>query len=233
MNAPIALVTGAGRGIGRAIALRLSQEGYAVALAARSAHELERLAREIEAAGGRALALVMDVADLRSVEEGLHRLLEWSGGVLDVLVNNAGVFDIVEFPDLSPATWYRTLAINLNGPFHVTLLGWKGLERAERPHVVNIASVAAKQPFPANVAYGTTKYGLRGFSDTLRLDIQAIGGRVSTIYPGGTDTPIWDSIPGEWDRASMNRPEDVAEVVWQAVSAGPEEDVDDLDVPAP
>lgn len=227
------LVTGGGRGIGRAIALRFARAGARVAVAARTLVEIEIVRREVEAAGGQGLAVPMDVTDLASVEEGVHRTLEFGEGVLDVLVNNAGVFAIHPFEELSPATWYRMLAVNLNGPFHVTLMALKGLEASPRAHVFNVSSVAGKQAFPGNAAYCTTKYGLRGFSDGLRLDLAERGIRVSTVYPGATDTTIFDGVPGDWDRSRMNRPEDVAEVVWAAWRAPVEQPVDDLDVPPP
>ena len=225
------LVTGGGRGIGRAIALRFARAGARVGVAARTPREVEEVAREVERAGGRGLALELDVTDLASVERAVARLLEESGGVLDVLVNNAGVFAIHPFPELSPATWYRMVATNLNGPFHVTLLALRGLERSARAHVFNVSSIAGKQAFPGNVAYCTTKYGLRGFSDGLRLDLAPRGIRVSTVYPSATDTTIFDGVPGDWDRARMHRPEDVAELVWRAFQAPPGADVADLDLP--
>lgn len=225
------LVTGGGRGIGRAIALRFAAERARVVVAARTVEEIDAVAAEIAALGGRGLAVPMDVADLAAVEEGVHRALEFTGGVLDVLVNNAGAFAIQRFPELSPATWYRLVAVNLNGPFHVTWLALKGLERSASGHVFNVSSVAGRRPFEGNTAYCATKYGLRGFSDALRLDLAPLGIRVSTVYPGATDTAIFDSVPGEWDRAGMNRPEDVAEVVWHAHAAPPGADVADLDVP--
>ena len=232
-SSPSILITGAGRGIGRAIALRFARGGARVIAAARTEAELEQVVAEVEAAGGQGLAVPMDVTDLASVEEGLHRALEWTGGALDILVNNAGVFTIQPLAEMSPATWYRLLAVNLNGPFHVTLLSLKGLERSSRAHLFNIASVAARQPFEGSSAYCTTKYGLRGFSDVLRLELEPKGIRVSTVYPGATDTPIWDDIPGDWERDCMNRPEDVAEVVWSAYRAAPEADVADLEVAEP
>jgi len=231
--APSVLVTGGGRGIGRAIALRFARAGARVVVAARTAREVEAVAREAEALGGRALAVTMDVTDLASVERGMHAALEFTGGSLDVLVNNAGAFTITPFPELSPATWYRVLATNLNGPFHVTLLSLRGLEQSPRAHVFFVASVAARQAFPGNAAYCASKYGLRGFADALRLDLASRAIRVSTVYPAQTDTPIWDEVPGDWERARMNRPEDVAEVVWRAWAAPPERDVADLEVPAP
>ena len=227
------LVTGAGRGIGRAIALRFAREGARLVLAARSEPELAAVAREAEALGGSALPVPMDVTDLASVEEGIHRGLEFTGGVLDVLVNNAGVFAVVPFVEMSPATWYRLLAVNLNGPFHVTLLALKGLEASERGHVFNVSSVAGREPFAGSSAYCTTKYGLRGFSDVLRLELGERGIRVSTVYPGATDTTIFDDVPGEWDRSTMNRPEDVAAVVWEAYAAPPTADVAELEIPPP
>ena len=95
----------------------------------------------------------------------------------------------------------------------------------------NVSSMAGKRAFPGGVAYSTTKYGIRGFSDALREDLRADGVRVSTVYPGQTDTAIFKNVPGDWDRTKMNKPEDVAEVVWQAYHAAPGENVDDLDVP--
>ena len=233
MAEPAVLVTGGGRGIGRAIALRFAREGAIVVPAARTRSQVEAVAREVEAAGGRSLPVEMDVADLASVERGLAAALELTGGRLDVLVNNAGVFGIVPFAQMSPATWYRHVAVNLHGPFHVTLLALGALGRGERPHVFHVASQAARRAFPGNTAYCASKYGLRGFADALRLDLAPSGIRVSTVYPGATDTAIWDDVPGEWDRASMARPEDVAEVVVRAWRAPPEADVADLDVPAP
>jgi len=230
---PRVLVTGGSSGIGRSIALRFAGAGGRVVVAARTRSTLERVCGELEGQGARALAVELDVTDLRSVEEGVHQALEFTEGRLDVLVNSAGTFAIQPFPELSPATWYRMIATNLTGPFHVTLLALRGLERGQRAHVFNISSVAGRQAFPGNTAYCASKYGLRGFSDALRLDLESRAIRVSTVYPGATDTPIFDGVPGDWDRSSMNRPEDVAEVLWRAWNSAPGSNVADLVVPPP
>lgn len=228
---PSVLVTGGGRGIGRAIALRFAREGAHVTVAARTRREIEAVATEVALSGGRGLAVEMDVTDLASVEQGLDRALGATAGSLDVLVNNAGVFAIHPFPELSPATWQRMLATNLTGPFHVTRLALGALGQSRRAHVFNVSSIAGRRPFPGNVAYCATKYGLRGFSEALRLDLGPMGIRVSTVYPSATDTTIFDGVPGEWDRPSMHRPEAVAELVWRAFISRPEEDVADLELP--
>jgi NAD(P)-dependent dehydrogenase (short-subunit alcohol dehydrogenase family) len=225
------LVTGGGRGIGRAIALRFAREGAHVAVASRSSGELDRVVREIEAAGGKGRAQQMNVADHGSVEAAVWRAVEFTGGALDVLVNNAGVFDLKPFAEMDLATWRRHIEVNLNGPFFVTLEALAPLLAGTRPHLFNIASLAARQGFPGNTAYCASKYGLRGFGDALRLDLAPKGVRVSTVYPGSTDTSIFDKVPGQWDRARMNRPEDVAEVVWKAYNAPAGTPIDDLDVP--
>lgn len=227
------LVTGGGRGIGRAIALRFAREGALVAVASRTSAELDAVVAEIAAAGGKGRAQQMNVADHGSVEAAVYRAVEFTGGAIDVLVNNAGVFDVKPFAQMDVATWKRHIEVNLNGPFYVTLEALDALLASDKPHIFNIASGAARRPHPGNTAYCTTKYGLRGFGDALRLDLAANHVRVSTVYPGPTDTKIFDKVPGQWDRSKMNKPEDVAEVVWQAFHAPPGANVDDLDVPPP
>jgi NAD(P)-dependent dehydrogenase (short-subunit alcohol dehydrogenase family) len=224
------LVTGGSRGIGRAIALRFARERAAVVVAARSSQDLDSVVAEIEKAGGRGNAAQLDVRDYGSVEAAAWRASEFLGGAIDVLVNNAGVFDVKPIDKLDLQTWQRTLDVNLSGPFFVVKETLDALRESGRAHVFNIASIAAKRAFEGNVAYCASKYGLRGFSDALREDLAADRIRVSTVYPGATDTTMLDSLP-QLDRSKANKPEDVAEVVWRAYNAPASESVDDLDVP--
>jgi 3-oxoacyl-[acyl-carrier protein] reductase len=232
MTAPKVLVTGGGRGIGRAIALRFAREGARVVVAARTSTELDNVVAEVERAGGAAIAAQMDVRDFGSVEAAVWRAVQFLGDSIDVLVNNAGVFDVQPIDKLDLAKWRWMQEVNVDGPLYVIKESLDALLESERAHVFNIASVAAKRGFPGNVAYCASKYALRGLSDALREDLRPKGVRVSTVYPGATDTTIFDRVPGTWDRAKMNRPEDVAEVIWRAWNAPASENVDDLDVPA-
>jgi 3-oxoacyl-[acyl-carrier protein] reductase len=222
-------ITGGSRGIGRAIALRFAREGAKVAIAARNSEQLDAVVAEIEAAGGEGHAVQMDIADHNSAEAAIFRANDFFGGTMDLLVNNAGIFSVQPFEDLTLEIWQRFLDINLTGQYVVTLEALGALQESERAHIVNICSTAGKQGFAGSVGYCASKYGLRGFSDGLREDLRDKGIRVSTVYPGPTDTSMLEGVPGDWDKSTMNQPEDVAEVVWQAYHM--DSGYEDLDVP--
>ncbi|MBL8863886.1 MAG: SDR family oxidoreductase [Planctomycetes bacterium] len=225
------MITGGSRGIGRAIALRFARAGAHVAVAARNSTELDAVVKEIDAAGGKGRAQQMNVADHGTVEAGVFRSVEFLGGAIDLLVNCAGVFDVKPLARMDLATWNRNIDVNLNGPFYVTLEALDALLAGHRPMIVNVASIAARRGFAGNAAYCASKWGLRGFSEAIRLDLAPQGVRVTTLYPGPTDTTIFDKVPGDWDRSKMQKPEAAAEAVWQAYHAPEGAPIDDVDVP--
>jgi NAD(P)-dependent dehydrogenase (short-subunit alcohol dehydrogenase family) len=227
------VVIGGGRGIGRAIALRFAREGAKVAVLARTATELDLVVKEINSAGGEGDAGQMNLQDVGDIGAAMWRAVQFLGDSIDVLVNSAGAFDIKPFAKIDPRSWQRMIDVNLTGPFHAILESLDAIKDGERPIIININSLAGREAFPGNTAYCASKYGLRGFTDALRLDLADDGVRVSSIFAGPTDTSIWDEIEGDWDRSKMNRPEDVAEVVWNVATAPDGEDVDNVDVPPP
>ncbi|MHC4261380.1 MAG: SDR family oxidoreductase [Planctomycetota bacterium] len=216
MSAPRVLITGGGRGIGRAIALRFAREGARVVVAARTSSELDEVAKEIDAAGGQGLAANMNVVDHGSVEAAVWRAVEFMDNGIDVLINNAGVFDVKSIHKMRPSDWSYQIDANLNGPFLVTTEALEYMEDAENPHIFNIASVAAQQGFAGSTAYCASKWGLRGFSEALREDLKDDGFRVTTVYPPSVDTTIFDNVEGDWDRSTMLKPEVIADAVWDA-----------------
>lgn len=201
---PVAVVTGASRGIGRAVALRLAAN-YRVIGLARDSRKLRELADEIGASGGECRPVVVDLAKPTSIERALE------GVEADVLVNNAGVITKKPFTNLSSAEWHEMMDVNVNAVFHVTRQLLPGMIARRRGHIVNIASIAGRSAFPGGTGYVATKHAVLGFSESLMLEVREYGVKVSVVMPGSvaTDMVVSDSP----DRSWMLKPEDVAEVV--------------------
>ena len=213
-----ALVTGASRGIGLAIATELIGAGAWVAMVARTA---EPLARAAEQAGGHAIP-----ADV-STPEGVHTLATYLGELLgdapDLIVNAAGAFSLARLDQVAPEDFERQLAVNLRAPFLTMRAFLPAMLRRGAGHFVTVGSVAGRAAFPENGAYAASKFGVRGLHEVLRAEVRGTGVRATLVEPGATDTALWDPIdpdaradlPG---RASMLRPEDVARAVLFAAA---------------
>lgn len=201
---PTAVVTGASRGIGRAVALRLAA-GYRVICLARDEKRLRELGDEIASTGGECRSLVVDLAKPAAIEQALE------GIEADVLVNNAGVITRKPFTNLTPAEWHEMMDVNVNAIFHVTRQLLPGMIARRRGHIVNIASIAGRSAFPGGTGYVATKHAVLGLSESLMLEVREHGVKVSVVMPGSvaTDMIVSDSP----DRSWMLKPEDVAEVV--------------------
>lgn len=198
-----ALVTGASRGIGRAIATRLAGSHRVLALA-RDRARLEALSRDITAAGGECEVIV---ADLTRPEE-IGRALD--GLVVDVLVNNAGVMSKKPFLELSAAEWQTMVDVNFNAVFHVTRALLPGMIARGRGHIVNIASIAGRSAFVGGTCYAATKHALLGFSESLMLEVREHGVKVSVVLPGSVATEFF---PAGTETSWMLTADDVAEGV--------------------
>jgi len=216
----VAVVTGAGRGIGRAIASALAREGAAVVLAARSWPELDGVAHEIEQAGGRALALPTDVRQEASVEALVRRALaEWRQ--IDVLVNAAGVATFAPVTDAKLDDWDQMLAVNLRGAVLCCRAVLPAMIGCRRGTIINVGSVVTSRSLTGSAAYTASKYGLLGFSRVLAEEMRSHGVRVGVLSAGATDTPLWDAMPGAPARDRMLRADQVAEAALLMAGLGP------------
>jgi NADP-dependent 3-hydroxy acid dehydrogenase YdfG len=227
-----ALVTGASRGIGAAVARRFAASGARVALLSRNLDALDSLAREI---GGGAIVLACDVRDTVTLAHALDQLSRLIGGAPNIVVNNAGAFFIAPAQETSVEAFSETLAVNLTAPFAVVRALLPAMISARDGHVVTIGSIADRSTFPGNAAYAASKYGLRALHEVLRTELRASGVRVSLVSPGPVNTDLWDAIdpdrqPGFTPRAAMLAPEAVADAVHWVVTASPELNVDELRV---
>ena len=210
---PIALVTGASRGIGRAIALRLADRHEIVAVA-RSADELDSLAAEIADAGGRCRTIVLDVADGDAVRDAL-------GDVeAEVLVNNAGVGVMRPLLEMEWEEWRRMLDVNVDALYHVTRAVLPGMVRRGRGHVVTIGSLAGRNTFAGGTAYTGTKHFVMGFSESLMLEVRDQGVKVSVVMPGSVATDFGRSGRAQGADWKLHA-EDVAEAVAHVVDTPP------------
>lgn len=216
----VAIVTGAGRGIGRAVAEALAREGMAVVLAARSRQQLAEAAAAIRSGGGRALAIPTDVTQDAAVEALVEQAVAEFGRV-DVLVTAAGTASFGPVAATKPADWDAMLAVNLRAVMVQCRAVLPVMLHQRHGTILNLASVAAQRPIAGAAAYAATKAGVVAWSRGLAEELRSEGVRVGVLLPGAVDTPLWDAIPNGPDRTRMLRPEDVARAAVLMVSMPP------------
>lgn len=210
----LALVTGASRGIGRAIAARLARDDHEILAAARDREELESLATEIRSAGGRCRPLVLDVADPTAIAEALR------DEPVDVLVNNAGIGMLKPFIETTPDEWRRMIAVNVDALYHVTRAVLSGMIARGEGHICTIGSIGGRGAFVGGTCYGATKAFVTSWSESLMLEVREHGVKVSVVMPGSVTTYFNGHEPSEDDAWKLT-PEDVAETVAHVVATPP------------
>jgi NADP-dependent 3-hydroxy acid dehydrogenase YdfG len=225
-----AVITGASRGIGRAVAGALAAAGARVFLISRSAGDLERVATDI---GRGAVAVPCDVTDADAVSRAVDAIGEYGAAGPMMLVNNAGIFPLGAIESTDPALFEQALQANLLAPFRFLHAFVPRMRAAGQGHVITIGSVADRSIYSGNGAYSASKFGARALHEVLREELRGSGVRATLVAPSATDTPIWDPIdpdnkPGFPPRAAMLRPEDVADAVLWAVTRASHVNVDEL-----
>ena len=216
----VAVVTGAGRGIGAAIARRLAALGAASVLLGRTQSSLDQTARAIADTGGKAEVIPCDVTVLHQIEDAAARV-DSTFGRVDVLVNNAGVGGFNEqLHDLPPGEWDRILNTNLRGVYYAIRCFAPLMIRAHSGHILNISSLAGKNPLPNGAAYAASKWGLNGLTYSVAEELRKHNVRVSVICPGSVHTEF-DSHTGK-DPGKMLQPDDVAHAVETLVTQAPQ-----------
>ncbi|MEK7373306.1 MAG: SDR family NAD(P)-dependent oxidoreductase [candidate division NC10 bacterium] len=216
----VALVTGAGRGIGRAVALAFAREGATVGLAARTAAELDAVAREIEGAGGRALVLPADVRQEAAVATLVRRALD-AYGRIDLLVAAAGTAAFGPVVETTPPAWDEMMAVNLRAPFLCCRAVLPAMMAQRGGTIIVIGSVVTSRTLSGSSAYTASKYGLLGLARVLAEEMRPHGVRVGVLSAGAVDTALWDAVPSPPDRTRMLRPEQVAEAALLMAAQAP------------
>jgi 3-oxoacyl-[acyl-carrier protein] reductase len=222
----VAVITGAGRGIGAAIARSLSSLGATAVLCGRTSASLESSAKAIAQAGGNADVVLCDVTSLQSVEAAAKHV-DVSFGRLDILVNNAGVGGFGgPLHQLAPESWEQILNTNLRGVYFTTRAFVPMMIRARSGHIINISSLAGKNALPNGAAYAASKWGLNGLSYSLAEELRGHNIRVAVICPGSTNTDL--SPHAGKDHSKMLQPEDVAHAVAMLVTQSPQSFVSEI-----
>jgi NADP-dependent 3-hydroxy acid dehydrogenase YdfG len=216
----VALVTGANRGIGQAIALKFAREGMAVALTGRNESLLEKVSDEIRTTGGHEPLIIpaelQDVSQISAIPQQVVK--EW--GRIDILVNNAGLGYLKPFLEIKPEEFQEMLDVNLRAVFLLTQQVLPHMISRRTGNIVNIASLAGKNGFKMGTGYAATKWALRGFAQCLMLEVREYDIRVVTIFPGSVETAFGSGVVSPTGTPSQNKIQsiDIAETAYLAVN---------------
>lgn len=207
-----ALVTGGSKGIGYGIAEAIARAGGNVVICARNEDEVREAATALDSLGdGRAIGVRCDMRSEEEVRSLVERTVSELGRI-DVLVNNAGVGRFGPVDELTSEDWHSVIETNLNGVFYASHAAIPHMKKAGTGFIINIGSLAGKNPIPGGAAYNASKFGLLGFSEAMMLDVRHAGIRVTCVMPGSVATYFNDHTPSPEDAWKI-QPEDIAKIV--------------------
>lgn len=237
LNGKVALVTGASSGIGAATAAKLAEAGAKIGIAARRTEKLEDLKKRIEANGGGAIVIEMDVVDPASVEAGIKKVVD-AYGAIDILVNNAGLMPLSDIDQFKVDEWHRMVDVNVKGLLNTTAAVLPQMIKQHSGHIFNMSSIAGRKVFKGLSVYCATKHAVTAFSDGLRMEVGPKHNiRVTCIQPGAVATELYDHITDPDYRQQMDdlagqmtflQGEDIGDTIVFAAQAPAHVDVAEL-----
>lgn len=229
LGGKVAIVTGASRGIGRAISVALARESATVVLAARSAQHLQEVSDQVTEAGGKAHIIATELTD----EESIKSLVRETGeqfGRLDVLVNNAGITHSASLEETTTKEWEKLMWVNARAPFILCREALPLLRKSDRAYIINIASVVGVKGYPEQSAYTSSKHALRGMSISLAEEMRGTNIRVHVLCPGGVATDMVARVRPDIAKDELIGPEELAELVHYLVTHKGNAVVDELHI---
>jgi len=221
LKGKIAFITGAGRGIGKAVAIALANEGVNVGLLARTEEALKEVVKEVEALGVKAVYATVDVSSLEEVEQAISALTNELGKA-DILINNAGIGKFESLLEMSPEEWKKIIDVNLMGPYYVTKAVLPQLIEKNGGDIINISSTNGLNGAATSSAYSASKFGLIGMTESLAQEVRRNNIRVTSLTPSTVATELavkTDLIKG--DAEKYMQPEDIAELIVSQLKLHP------------
>jgi len=225
----VAIVTGASRGIGRAISIALAQEAATVVLAARSIQKLQETADQVTKAGGKAEIVVTELTEEESIKN-LVKVTHEKFSRLDILVNNAGVTHSAKLEETTTEDWERCMQVNVRAPFILCREALGLLRKSQAGYIINIASVVGVKGYPLQSAYTSSKHALRGMTISLAEELKGSNIRVHLLCPGGVDTELVQKVRPDIKRDELMQPEEIAELVLYLVTHKGNAVIDELHI---
>ena len=225
----IAIVTGASRGIGRAISIALAEEAATIVLVARASDKLQEAAEKVTQAGGRSRIVVTELTDEESIK-GLVKYTEAEFGRLDVLVNNAGITHSARLEETATEDWERLMWVNARAPFILCREALALLRKSPAGYIINIASVVGVKGYPLQSAYTSSKHALRGMTISLSEELRDSNIRVHLLCPGGVDTDMVARVRPDIHKDELIKPEEIAELVLYLVTHRGNAVIDELHI---
>jgi short-subunit dehydrogenase len=210
------LITGASRGIGRAIATKLAAPDVALLLHGRDTVALAETCQALEKSGAKTSKLIHDLAHFRGID---NLVAEVGHKPIDLLINNAGIAVVKPFAEITRQEWEQTMGVNVTAPFF--LIQHFAPRMPPGSSIVNILSIAAKTAYPNWSIYCGSKFALEGLSAAIREELRSRKVRMLNIYPAATNTDIWNAVSGQWPREQMMSAVDVADAVAYAIRQPP------------
>jgi NAD(P)-dependent dehydrogenase (short-subunit alcohol dehydrogenase family) len=229
LSGKIAIVTGASRGIGRAISIALAKEGATVVLAARAISKLHQTAENVRKAGGKAEIVVTELTQEKSIKN-LIRVTAGKFGRLDILVNNAGVTHSAKLEETATEDWERCFQVNTRAPFILCREALPLLKKAKAGYIINIASVVGVKGYPLQSAYTGSKHALRGMTISLAEELKGTNIRVHLLCPGGVDTELVRRVRPDIKKSELIQPAEIAELVVYLVTHKGNAVIDELHI---
>lgn len=217
LTGKVALVTGAGRGIGRSIALSLAAEGASVIAAARNQAGLDQVCTEISEQGSSAVPVVFDLMDETSIT-ALVEKVKSEFGRLDILINNAGLTHSASLEETTTEAFDRVMSTNARGPFILMRQCLPILKKSNRGFIINISSIVGIKGYPQQSAYTASKHALRGMSISLSEELKDTNIRIHVLCPGGVDTDMVSRVRPDIPKDALIHPDEIAELVLYLVT---------------